>query len=116
MRFEYMISRVVGDTFDIDDIGNCAIEAYNDKGEMYALSISTNLGWTEILQYGPISEIEEIPKSFSYTYKRIEYSESKIEKMIDRFLNDGYANITQVFSSTPKKLKDKLPDLKGLIR
>ena len=96
MQFEYMHQIVVGDTLDVDDIGNCVIQAFNDLGEEFLLVIRTILGWTETFEYGPITpDIKELPKDVSMIYHRREYSESKITKAIDSFLNNPYRNITQ---------------------
>ena len=64
MEFEYLHQIVVGDTIDIDDIGNCAINAFNDAGEEYYLVVKTVLGWTEIFEFGPIiRDVKELPQN-----------------------------------------------------
>lgn len=94
MQFEYLIQTTSNASLDIDDIGNVAIQAFCDSGNEYYLVIKTSLGWTEIFEFGPIiRDIKELPKRVSFTYRRIEYSESKIETTIDKFLN-GYC-VTQ---------------------
>ena len=48
-----------------------------------------------MLEYGPCTpDINELPKSVEYNYQQIEFSESKIDKKIDKFLNNPYHQIT----------------------
>ena len=96
MHFDYMARVVVDDSIDIDDIGNCCVQANNDRGQTFYLLIKTKLGWTEIVEYGPI-EIDkvELPYKVYYSYVKQEYNERKIASRIDKFLNDSSAGITQ---------------------
>ncbi len=95
-EFEYLTRVVVESSINIEDIGNCAIEANNDLGQFWCLIIKTELGWTEVFEVGPINlELNELLKSCNWSYKRIEYSENNISKIIDNFLNDGRRKITQ---------------------
>lgn len=97
MNFEYCITKLVGADIDVEDIGNTAIRGYSDNGFEYYLVVKTELGWTEIFEFGPvISDIEQLPKSVSYSYDRIEYSENKISKRIDRFLNNNPITIAEI--------------------
>ena len=96
MEFEYFYTKSVNGFIDIDDIGNCAIEAFDDLGQVYYLVIRTSYGSTRIMDYGPIiADCDTLPKSTHCTYKRIEYTDAKIKKAIDNFLNNPYASITQ---------------------
>ena len=95
MNFDYLVTRVVGAQLDVEDIGNVAIRGYADMGTEYYLVIKTDLGWVEVFEYGPIvSDIYELPKSVKYSYDRFEYSEYKLEKRIDKFLNNPSYGIT----------------------
>ena len=81
---------------DVDDIGNCAIEANNDEGNYYYMVIETNLGFTKIFEYGPVQpDFNEMCKSVTCTFDRIEFNEKKISKRIYSFLNAPGKNITQ---------------------
>lgn len=96
--FEYMQVVMVGAQLEIDEIGECAILARNDLGAEYYLLITTTMGLTEIIEYGPcVPDIQLLPKSVTYKYSRFDYSEFKIEKVIDKFLNSNgitYAEVT----------------------
>lgn len=96
--FEYMIVRTVGAQLDVDDIGECCILGRDDLGQEYYLIITTYMGSTDIIEYGPaLPDFEVLPKSVKYTFDRIDYSEFKIEKRIDKFLTSHpitYAEVT----------------------
>lgn len=96
--FEYCYTtQAIGD-INIEDIGNCCIEAMSDMGETYYFLSRTNNGFTILFQYGPfVKDSDILEKSVSCTFKRIEYKESQIITAINKFLNNPYANITQAY-------------------
>ena len=95
MEFEYFKQTVVNGNLDVDDIGNCAILATNDEGAQYVLVIDTSLGITRVFNYGPIiPDLDMLPKSVMCSFKRIQFSHTKIVKIIDEFLNNSFAHIT----------------------
>lgn len=94
--FEYFFTKQAVGELELEDIGNCYIQACNDEGLLYYLLIETNLGWTKIMEYGPAApDFNELPKSVFCSFSRIEYDERKIIKKINEFLNDTKRNITQ---------------------
>lgn len=96
MTFDYLERVVVEGQLDVDNIGDCVIQANTDLGEEYYLIVKTELGWTEILDYGPVTpDLELLPINYNIKYSRIEYNQSKIERIIDKFLNDAKRCITQ---------------------
>ena len=96
LEFEYFYQRMATGNLEVEDIGNCAIEANNDDGLFYYLLIETNMGFTKIFEYGPIHpDFHELPKSVKCNFERIEYNEKKLSKKIDDFLNSGFKCITQ---------------------
>lgn len=95
-NFGYFYSSMAIGQLDVDDIGNCAIEANNDEGNYYYMVIETNLGFTKIFEYGPVQpDFNEMCKSVTCTFDRIEFNEKKISKRIYSFLNAPGKNITQ---------------------
>ena len=96
--FDYQQVITVGAQLEVDDIGECCILGRDDLGQEYYLIITTYMGWTDIIEYGPaLPDFEVLPKSVKYTFDRIEYSEFKIEKRIDKFLTGHpitYAEVT----------------------
>lgn len=96
MTFEYLQRVVIDATLEIDNIGECVLQARNDIGDEYYLFIHTELGWTEVVEYGPAHpDISILPNSITYKYDRFEFNFGKIERIIDKFLNDGKRMISQ---------------------
>lgn len=96
MTFDYLERVVVEGQLEVENIGDCVLQANNDLGEEHYLIIKTELGWTEILEYGPCTpDLLELHKSYTIHYSRIEYNQGKIERTIDKFLNDPKKQITQ---------------------
>ena len=86
--FDYQFVRTVGAQLEVPDIGDCCILGRDDIGQEYYLIITTYMGSTDIIEYGPaLPDFEVLPKSVKYTFDRIDYSEFKIEKRIDKFLS-----------------------------
>ena len=112
MQFDYMCRVVVDATLDVDDIGNCCIQAFNDSGEEFYLVVKTQLGWTEILEYGPIiRDVQELPKSVICNYQRFEYKQDKVAKVIEKFLNEYRRNITQAMVADVSEVKQYMRNL-----
>ncbi len=96
MTFDYLQRVVVEGQLTVDDIGQCVILGRNDLGEEYYLLIRTELGFTEKIEYGPATpDIDILPFNVNLNYSRFEFNQYKIEKTIDRFLNDPKRGITQ---------------------
>lgn len=96
MTFDYLERVVVEGQLDVENIGDCVIRANNDLAEEFYLVIKTELGWTEILDYGPIvPDLPILPMNYQIKYSKIEYNQGKIERAIDKFLNDAKRGITQ---------------------
>lgn len=100
--FDYMQVITVGAQLEVNDIGECCILGRDDLGQEYYLIITTYMGFTDIIEYGPaLPDFEVLPKSVKYTFDRIDYSEFKIEKRIDKFLTGHpitYAEVTDLES------------------
>lgn len=96
MTFEYLQRVVVEGQLDVDNIGECVLLANNDIGEEFYLIINTVMGWTEVLEYGPFApDFDLLPANYNIKYSRFEYNQGKLEKAIDRFLNDPKRAISQ---------------------
>ena len=93
-EFYYNIEQIVTATLDIKDPNYCAIEAYNDREEYYYLIIRTDLGNTQIFEYGPIvPDIDLLPKRVECTFERIEFKEYTVFRKIENFLKNYKRNI-----------------------
>ena len=112
MHFDYMIKTVAGDSIDILDIGNCALQINNDRGEFWYLIIKTELGWTEVFEFGPITpDIKRLPTLCSMIYKRFEYRQNKIEDIIFNAINSASRNVTQVTEVSVDDAKSNMRNL-----
>lgn len=95
-HFDYFYTKTAFGQLQVDDIGDCCIQANNDEGLFYYLLIESNMGWVKILEYGPAApDFDELPKAVTCNFNRIEYNEKQINKRIEEFLNNRYRNITQ---------------------
>lgn len=98
MTFEYFYTKQCMDTLEVEDIGNCTIQALNDDGLIWYMVIQTSLGWTKIFEYGPCApDFNELPKAVNCNFSRIDFDEKKVYKRIDEFLNNSFRKITQAF-------------------
>ena len=96
MTFEYLQRVVVESELNVDNIGQCVILGRNDIGEEFYLIIKTELGWTEVLEYGPFTpDLALLPLNYNISYSRFEYNEGKLERIIDKFLNNPKRMISQ---------------------
>lgn len=112
MNFEYLVKIQKESSINVDDIGNCALDVYNDLGFEWVLLINTREGTTEIIEYGPIiPDLKVPPVKVLYTYDRMDFSEKKISHRISSFLNDGYRCVTQAFEISKNEAKDKMKSL-----
>lgn len=90
--FEYLYTMQSTGQLDIEDLGNCAVVGYNSTMyTRYILIIKTINGKTKIVISGPHwTEIEEPCAAYSYDFQVFDFSASKIEKIIDKFLNSKF--------------------------
>jgi hypothetical protein len=112
MTFEYLVKIKKESSINIEDIGNCALDVFNDLGFEWVLLIKTVEGTTQIVEFGPtLADIDYPPAKVNYSYDRIDFSESKIINRIQKFLTDGYRNVTQAFEITQEEAKEKMKNL-----
>lgn len=103
--FEYFATTTYMDSLEVENIGDCCLEACNDSGEVYFLCISTSLGVSKILEYGPYMDGLS-PIHLIYKYQELAYNEKKLNTIINKFLNDISKNITQVREVSYDDIKD----------
>lgn len=109
MRFEYLQRIVVDGELEVENIGQCVLQANDDFAKEYYLIIKTELGYTEIIEYGPLTpDIQLLCDNYQIKYQRFEYNQGKIERIIDKFLNDGKRGITQAKVTTLEEIKSFL--------
>jgi len=87
MVFEYQMVKTSLAQIEIDDIGNCCLLQRNSLGEESYLYIITEVGSTQVVQYGPIvPDMESLPQNVSYSYQRFDFNERRITKIIQQFV------------------------------
>lgn len=96
MTFEYLQRVIVDAQLDVENIGECVLRGRNDLGEEFYLIIKSDMGWTEQINFGPVTpEVDILPFNISLTYARFEFNQAKLMRAIDKFLNDPKKMITQ---------------------
>ena len=107
--FEYMHQTVALDSLDVEDTGNCCLNVLNDRADEWYLTISTDLGWTTIIQFGPLTaDMDELQNSFYISRNKVPYNEKLIHKTIYNFLNDDKKSITQAILINSEVAIDRL--------
>lgn len=110
MQFEYLQMITAQEHIDIDDIGNFCIQAFTPYGDTKILVVRTIDGISEIIDYGYINtDVAELPDEVNYSYRRIEFSQVKLIKIITKFINDK--NVSQVFEITFDEAKSVIRNL-----
>ena len=75
------------DYLELEDKMNFAITAYDADGLRYHLIVFTKAGITSMLEYGPLSEEDDIiPEESIIKYTKFESNEKKIDDTIRKFL------------------------------
>lgn len=116
MNFDYLARIQRESSIDIENIGNCALDVYNDLGFEWLLIIHTKEGQTEMIEYGPLlPDLNYPPAKVNYSYERIDFAEGKIVNKITKFLNDSYRNITQAFEIEKEEAMSKMKSLVDFI-
>lgn len=112
MNFPYLYVSENLDSIDIEDFGNTTLQLNNDQGDCWYLLTKTELGWTTVQTFGPMSlEDSVLPYHFQYNYDRQEYNDTKLIKRIDKYINDPKKMITQIFFVDPEETMEKLKQL-----
>ena len=110
MQFEYLQTITAQESIDIDDIGSVCLQCFTPYGETKVLIIRTIDGITEIIEFGYVNiDVKELPDFVNYTYNRMEFSQSKISKIITKFINDK--QVSQVLEVTFTEAKNVIKNL-----
>ena len=86
MIFGYDIELLANKEIDIESLGNVCLEAIDSVNRCFYLWIKTVVGESTILEFGPIyKEDELLPNDYEITFKRIDYSDGALMKVIQKF-------------------------------
>lgn len=105
--FDYKYEKTGLAQLVINDLGNCSIEADkviragtpNEEIISYFLIVRTLEGKMSVFEYGPTIIKKDWTDGLSYdncycSYYEVDYSDYKLQKIIDKFLNDPKRGIT----------------------
>ena len=85
MKFPYNIITSAQDYLDVDNVANLALELIAEDN-LYYFYTKTENGKTQIVTYGPVEVDGYVPEKSKYTYTKIDYSSTKINSAINKFL------------------------------
>lgn len=94
-EYYYQPAQAIGN-LDVENIGECNILANPDIEKYYLLTVRTEHGFTKVTKFGPVllgKGLQYLVDNFKFELTTFEYSESRIIKQIESFLNSH--NITQ---------------------
>ena len=115
MIFEYSVQKTFNESIDVVDIGNTALRCHGAKLDFYYIILKTVMGKTNILKFGPICpDVDMLISDFSVEYKKMDYKEAKIEKEIDKFINDGKKEINSIEEITEYEAWQDFPEIQRL--
>ena len=114
--YEYLYEVKATGFLEIENIGECALVANNDFLQEQVLIITTEMGKTKILQYGPVFvDNVQSPTEVTYSYYEIDFSDYKIDKRIEKFINDAKFRTTQVRVVDIEEALDRITDLREFL-
>lgn len=119
MKFDYLQRVVIDAQLDVENVGECCLLGRNDVGEEWYLIVHSVLGVTEVIECGPvIPDLSILPPNVTIKYSRFDYNQGRIEKIIDKFLNDGQRLISQAdvvdFESISSNIINPVEKLSGV--
>ncbi len=89
VQFEYNRVLMPQNIIDLPDIGQFALECFNDNfSTNFYIVAKTNNGFTTFYTWGPVIPDLNMPMdNYFFNIKIMEYKEKKLIKFIDSFLN-----------------------------
>lgn len=88
--FNYSPISVESESIDVENVGNCMLEATDALERRYYLVIKSDAGFSKILTFGPVmSELKLVGNKYSAKLDVIEYKDTKLFMIINKFLHDG---------------------------
>ena len=116
MQIEFCRQESYLGSIDIEDYGNCAIEANNDDGLFWYLVISTSMGFVRVMEYGPIDPTsDKLEDSCICCFSRMEFDGKKVVRIIDNFLNKSRKSFSDITQAREISKDDALAQCKSLI-
>lgn len=114
--YEYLYEVKATGFLEIENIGECCLIANNDFLQEQILIITTELGKTKVIQYGPVFvDNVQPPNDVQYSYCEFDFSDYKIDKRIEKFINDTKFRTTQVKVVELEEALDRITDLREFL-
>lgn len=96
MDFEFNHQLMPQNVLEVAEVGEFAVEAWNDQGYYWYLVVRTIMGTSIISVCGPVfPDIKLLPSGFNMSLEKIPYKEEKLARTINMFLNDHRKGITE---------------------
>lgn len=115
--YDYLYEEKPLGQLQLENNDTFCIEATSVTGLAYYLVAKTIYGETEIIEYGPVYiDLPDFPYKVYYSYTKIEYSSSKIDTIISKFLNSPAKVISQAREVTLQYAKSKIKNLVDVIK
>lgn len=111
-EFQYFYTQQATGTFEIEDLGNFAISCTNDIYHEYIMLVKTEYGVTKVITFGPNIIDQDTPNdTVDCKFQQFDFSQYKIEKMVDKFVNEAKRVITQVTVIDQKDALERIKDV-----
>lgn len=112
MIIDYNAENIFTKQIDLVDPGNCTLRCTGSNINEYYILIRTYFGRTYVLKYGPLlPDLGTLNDSFELSYKTFDYKESKIQKEIEKLLQDERKEIVDVEELTAEEVLKEFPDI-----
>ena len=114
--YEYLYETKATGFLEVENIGEVCLLAHNDFLQEQLLIVHTDMGKTKILQFGPVYvDNVQPPTSCSFTFSEIDFNDYKIDKAIDKFINDAKFRTTQITVIELEDALDRIIDLREFL-
>lgn len=114
--YEYLYEVKATGFIEVENIGEVCLSATNDFLQEKVLIVHTEYGKTRVIQYGPVFvDNVQPPLNVSYTFSELDYNEAKIDRIIDKFINDPKFSTTQVTILEFEDAMDRITDLREFL-
>lgn len=117
VQIEFNQQLMPQNVINVEELGQFAIEAWNDEGYYYYLIIRTLLGTTSIASCGPvIPDVEMLPSGFTMNLDKVPYKEDKLTRTVTMWLNDRSKKITNAKTIEIPEAIEQFRDLKEYLK
>lgn len=110
--FSYLYTMQATGFIDVDNIGEVALSIRNDFAQERIIIVTTDLGETTILRFGDRYDSGDVNDSSFLLMDRMQFNSVKIERIVDKFINDSKFCTTQVIEITKEEALDRIIDFR----